>query len=51
MSISGPSTVLAAIQLVFTDIEQVAVAGFPAGHGPTREAYALDLRQLNAWSM
>ena len=45
-----PSTELATIQPAFTDPERVALAGFLAGYrGLTREAYALDLRQLTTW--
>jgi site-specific recombinase XerD len=41
---------LATIQLVFTDDERVALAGFLAGYrGLTCEAYALDLRQFASW--
>ena len=35
---------------VFSDAEQLALAGFLAGYrGVTRDAYALDLRQFVAW--
>jgi hypothetical protein len=35
---------------VFTEPEQLALAGFLAGYsGLTREAYALDLRQFASW--
>ena len=41
-----PSNVPAVPDLVFTDSERLALAGFLAGHrGLTRDAYALDLRQ------
>src|ERR1051325_2163690 len=50
MTTAAPSAVLAAIQPVFTDAERVALAGFLAGYrGPTREAYALELRQFSSW--
>jgi Phage integrase family len=45
-----PSTVVVTIQPAFTDAERVALSGFLAGYcGPTREAYALDLRQFTSW--
>jgi site-specific recombinase XerD len=35
---------------VFSEPERLALAGFLAGYsGPTREAYALDLRQFATW--
>ena len=44
------STAIAAVQPVFTSQERLALAGFLAGYtGPTREAYALDLRQYGSW--
>ena len=50
MTTAAPSAVLATIQPAFTDAERVALAGFLAGYrGPTREAYALDLRQFASW--
>jgi hypothetical protein len=50
MTTAAPSTALAPIQPVFTDVERVALAGFLAGYrGLTREAYALDLRQFTSW--
>jgi hypothetical protein len=46
---SPAATVPAVPDLVFTDQERLALAGFLAGHrGLTREAYALDLRQFVA---
>ena len=48
---SSPSTVIAVAEPVFTNSEQLALAGFLAGYtGLTREAYALDLRQYANWS-
>jgi integrase/recombinase XerD len=50
MTTATPSTALATIQPVFTDPERLALAGYLAGYrGLTREAYALDLRQLTSW--
>jgi integrase/recombinase XerD len=50
MTTAAPSTVLATIQPVFTDVERAALAGFLAGSsGLVREAYALDLRQFASW--
>jgi integrase/recombinase XerD len=50
MTTAAPPTALAMIQPVFTDAERVALAGFLSGYrGLTREAYALDLRQLTSW--
>jgi len=50
MTTAVSSAALATIQPVFTDAEQVALAGFLAGYrGLTREAYALDLRQFTSW--
>jgi hypothetical protein len=47
---AAPSTALATIQPAFTDAERLALAGFLAGYrGPTRDAYALDLRQFTTW--
>ncbi len=47
---SPAATVPAVPDLVFTDQERLALAGFLAGYrGLTREAYALDLRQFVAW--
>ena len=47
---SHATTVPAVPDLVFTDPERLALAGFLAGHrGLTRDAYALDLRQFVAW--
>ena len=42
-----PPSVPAVPDLVFTDPERLALAGFLAGYrGLTRDAYALDLRQF-----
>jgi integrase/recombinase XerD len=42
-----PTNVLAVAEPVFSQQEQVALAGFVAGYdGLTREVYALDLRQF-----
>jgi integrase len=50
MTTAVSSAALATIQPVFTDAERIALAGFPAGYrGLTREAYALDLRQVTSW--
>jgi integrase/recombinase XerD len=47
---STSPTVPAVPDLVFTNPERLALAGFLAGYrGLTREAYALDLRQFVAW--
>jgi integrase/recombinase XerD len=44
------SAALVPIQPAFTDAERLALAGFLAGYrGLTREAYALDLRQVTTW--
>ena len=44
------STSLVAYDPVFTESEQLALAGFLAGYrGATRDAYGLDLRQFVAW--
>jgi integrase len=44
------ATALVPVEKWFTDIEDVALAGFLAGYrGSTREAYALDLRQFTVW--
>jgi hypothetical protein len=49
MTTAAPSTALATIQPAFTDPERLALAGFLAGYrGLTREAYALDLRQMES---
>jgi integrase/recombinase XerD len=50
MTTTTPSAVLAVPDLVFTDPERLALAGFLAGYrGLTRDAYALDLRQFVSW--
>jgi len=50
MAATIPSTSLVPVQLVFTDAERLALAGFLAGYrGLTREAYTLDLRQFASW--
>ena len=50
MATTSTSTVVGAVESVFTEPEQLALAGFLAGYtGLTREAYALDpapVRQL-----
>ena len=47
---SAPPTAPAVPDLVFSDHERVALAGFLAGYrGLTRDAYALDLRQFVSW--
>jgi integrase/recombinase XerD len=44
------SASLVPVQLVFTDAERLALAGYLAGYrGLTREAYTLDLRQFTGW--
>jgi len=50
MATTSTSTVVGAVESVFTEPEQLALAGFLAGYtGLTREAYALDLRQFASW--
>jgi hypothetical protein len=50
MATTSTSTVVGAVESVFTEPERLAVAGFLAGYtGLTREAYALDLRQYASW--
>jgi integrase/recombinase XerD len=50
MATTSTSTAVTAVESVFTEPEQLALAGFLAGYtGPTREAYALDLRQFASW--
>ena len=50
MATTSTSTAVAASELVFTEPERLALAGFLAGYsGLTREAYALDLRQYASW--
>jgi integrase/recombinase XerD len=50
MATTSTSTAVAAVEPVFTEPEQLALAGFLAGYtGLTREAYALDLRQFASW--
>src|SRR5262245_32779313 len=47
---SATSTAIAVAGPVFTNPEQLALAGFLAGYaGLTRQAYALDLRQYASW--
>jgi len=46
----SPSTVITIAERVFTNAEQLALAGFLAGYtGLTRDAYALELRQYASW--
>ena len=50
MATTSTSTAVAAAESLFTEPEQLALAGFLAGYtGLTREAYALDLRQFAGW--
>jgi site-specific recombinase XerD len=50
MATTSTSTAVTAAESVFTEPEQLALAGFLAGYtGLTREAYALDLRQFAGW--
>jgi integrase/recombinase XerD len=50
MATTSTSTAVAAAESLFTEPEQLALAGFLAGYaGLTREAYALDLRQFASW--
>jgi integrase/recombinase XerD len=50
MATTSTSTVVAAVESVFTESELLALSGFLAGYtGLTREAYALDLRQFANW--
>jgi len=50
MATTSTSTAVAAAEPVFTDAEQLALAGFLACYTSlTREAYALDLRQYASW--
>jgi integrase/recombinase XerD len=50
MAATSASTVVVTVEPVFTEPEQLALAGFLAGYtGLTREAYALDLRQYASW--
>ena len=45
-----PTTDVAVVDPVLSDVEQYALAAFLAGYrGLTRDAYALDLRQFIAW--
>ena len=45
-----PTTEVAVVDPVFSDVEQYALAAFLPGYrGRTRDAYALDLRQFIAW--
>ncbi len=50
MTTTTPSAALVPVVPVFTNTEQLALAGFLAGYsGLTREAYELDLRQHTSW--
>jgi integrase/recombinase XerD len=50
MATTSTSRAVATVELVFTEPERLALAGFLAGYtGLTREAYALDLRQYASW--
>ena len=50
MSTANPSTTILPIEPMFSEAEQVALAGYLAGYsGLTREAYSLDLRQFVTW--
>jgi site-specific recombinase XerD len=50
MATSSPSAALVPVTPVFSNAEQLALAGFLAGYsGLTRQAYELDLRQYASW--
>ena len=50
MATTSTSAAVAVVELVFTESERLALAGFLAGYTSlTREAYALDLRQFASW--
>src|SRR5215475_9856727 len=50
MATTSTSTAVVTVEQVFTEPEQLALAGFLTGYtGLTREAYALDLRQYASW--
>ena len=50
MTTTTPSAALIPVASVFTNTEQLALAGFLAGYsGLTRQAYELDLRQYASW--
>ncbi len=50
MASTIPSTALVPLAPVFTNTEQLALAGYLAGYsGLTRQAYELDLRQFASW--
>jgi pimeloyl-ACP methyl ester carboxylesterase len=50
MATTSTSTAIAAVEPVFTEPEQLALAGLLAGYtGLTREAFSLDLRQYASW--
>ncbi len=50
MATTSTSTAIANVELVFTESERLALAGFLAGYtGLIREACALDLRQYASW--
>lgn len=50
MTAATDSTSLVPVQPVFTDAEQLALAGYLAGYRSlTRDAYTLDLRQFTGW--
>ena len=47
---SGSAEPVPIVELLFTDAERAALAGFLAGYtGLTRDAYTLDLRQYTCW--
>jgi hypothetical protein len=47
---AATTTAFVSIQLAFSDAGRLALAGFLAGYGAlTREAFALDLRQVSTW--
>ena len=47
---SGSAEPVPIVELLFTDAERAALAGFLAGYsGLTRDAYTLDLRQYTSW--
>src|SRR5580658_2550615 len=47
---SIPSSAVVPAEPIFTELEQLALAGFLASYsGLTREAYVLDLRQFTTW--
>jgi hypothetical protein len=50
MTTTVPSTeIVVSVEQLFSEAERLALAGFLASYGLTRDTYALDLRMFTTW--